>query len=109
MARTIKGKIWNNTSILQSVNWFSTDIAGPSGQSCEHEVTLKLSDTSVVNLIKTLDGIAEPGTINRGVALTANAWYDFTVKLYPGQTYNFQHLTGLLGIKCTIWQGDIDG
>lgn len=109
MARIIKGKIWENASIASGVNWFATAIAGPPGQPCEHEVTIKLPESSVVNLIKIFGGIPEPGTINRGVALVANAWYDFTVKLYPGQSYNFQHSTGLLEIKCTIWQGDIDG
>jgi len=77
-----------NKVVLANTDIFVADYS-PTKYS--KSVLQVMTDTAgVLSLV--VDGVS--GTLNSGLSLTANAWYEFDVSLLSGLTYNLQLSVG---------------
>ena len=90
-ATTLTGSLANiqtDAIVLANADILTTDFT-PTQYS--KSVLQIMSDTAgILSLV--VDGVS--GTLNSGLALTANAWYEFDVSLLSGSTYNLQLSVG---------------
>ncbi|MDP4158136.1 MAG: hypothetical protein Q8911_00020 [Bacillota bacterium] len=99
VAATIVGSLANNQTnavVIANTNIFTANYTASRYSKSVLQVTTNTS--GVLSLV--VDGAA--GTLNSGIALTANAWYEFEISLLSGSTYNLQLSVGaIMQIK---WQ-----
>jgi len=97
---------------VSAVNPVPTSIVGSLANNQTNKVTLANTNILAVNYTSTaysksilqvmtntagvlslvVDGVS--GTLNSGLALVANAWYEFDISLLSGSTYNLQLSVG---------------
>lgn len=100
-----------NTSKAINTDWFSTDFQ-PDGTDKSRNEPVKfgflvnVTTDSIVNVGCKMDGTtAVQFDFNKGVALTAGAWYYFTMPVPAVATEcNIQHQTGTQNVTGLVWK-----
>ena len=93
-----------SATIAPDTNWFTNNVV-PSrpGRMAKYSILMAVPTSSVVEVDITDGTTNKTATLNDGTALTAAAWYVFSVAVPPGYSFNIQHKTGtqnVAGIVC---------
>lgn len=83
-----------SATVAINTDWFSNDIGSRANAAVRHTLQIMLPAASIVNLQIVFNSITKVFNLNNGGALNANAAYQFDFIVYPGMTYNIQHVAG---------------
>ena len=83
-----------SATIAINTDWFSEDISGRANVAVKHTLQIMVPASTIVNLQIVFNSITKVFNLNKGTALNANNAYQFDFIVYPGMTYNIQHVAG---------------
>jgi len=96
-------KRWETSAtIAVDTNWLDDDVLSDSDFTETDVIQITVPTSTVVNMQVTLDGVTKTLDVNEGVALVANAPFEFDFEVNAGMSYNFQHKTGTLNVAVTV-------
>lgn len=100
-------KRWETSAtVLVDTDWFDADISGRGGHTVKHTLQIMVPTSTVVNLQVVFNSITKTLDLNEGIALNANAAYQFDFLVFPGMTYNVQHKTTTQNMACFIAESE---
>ncbi len=102
-----------SATIAINTDWFANDITpGLDARKSfalddtftvvKHTLQLFVPTSTVVNIQYKFNGITKVFLLNGGTALATNAPAQFDVILFPGSSYNIQHVTGTQNVAAII-------
>lgn len=96
-----------SATIAPDVDYFAADITARSNKAVKHTIQIFMPTTGgVVNLQVIFATFLKVLELNEGVALVANAAYQFDFIVYPGMSYNIQHKTATVNVACSISESE---
>ncbi len=95
-----------SATIAINTDWFSTDIGSRANAAVKHTIQMMIPTSSIVNLQIVFNSITKVFNLNEGIALNADAAYQFDLIVYPGMTYNIQHKTTTQNVAVSIIESD---
>jgi len=100
----IRATRWEaSATVAVDTNWFTNNIVPSRPGRMAKFTLLVMVPTSTVIEVDITDGTTnKTGTLNDGTALTAAAWYAFSVFVPPGYSFNIQHKTTTQNVVCIV-------
>lgn len=95
-----------SATVAVDTDWFSADITSRANAAVKHTISIMVPTSTVVNLQTVFNSITKTLDINEGIALNANALYQFDMIVYPGMTYNIQHKTTTQNVVAYISESE---
>ena len=104
--KTIQTRWSTAATVAASADWLSADVSVAGAFPVKHNFQMMVPTSTIVKAIITRGGVAKNLEFNAGVALTADAGYNFSVIMWPGTTYNITHDTGTQNVALMINESD---
>jgi len=103
-------KRWEATATVgPDTDWFPKAISAVDSTTTfpvKHTIQGTTPEATVVELHILTDLIPKVMIANAGNSQNANAGYHFELILWPGDTYNIRHKTGIQNVSCKIFETD---
>ena len=111
MSESVAKRWETSATIAPDVDWFGADLA-PVGvaqitadkSTVKHTLQIMVPISTEVNVQLKNNALVKVFDLNEGVALVANAGYQFDLILERGDTYNIQHKIGTQNIAALVSQ-----
>lgn len=87
-----KGVLHISSLPIANTNWLASDIT-PTSTPTTFGIDVAISIAGIFNAQITRGGITTIISFNNGIALTTGALYHFSIKVFSGDTINFQYST----------------
>ena len=93
-------------SVATSTDWFAADVSVGGSFPVKHMFQFMVPTATVVYMDMAKDGIEKRLEFNGGTALPANSGQNFGVIIWPGTTYNIQHVTETQNVSVIVSESD---